>query len=90
MYCQVNSPMDHGIPWIRLPGVWFSNSSGVALSKDYFCLQETQTIDQNCVALDEDRNEAEVRKKTIHVWSLDSPSRKMMKMICSEIKMLSF
>ena len=53
--------MDHGIPWIRLP------------AKDYFCLQETQTIDQNCVALDEDRNEAEVRKKTIHVCGLDSP-----------------
>ena len=64
MYCKVNSPMDHGIPWIRLPGVWFSkNSSCATLSKDYFCLQETQTIDQNCVALDEDRNEAEVRKK---------------------------
>lgn len=25
------------------------------VTEDYFCLQETQTVDQNCVALDEDR-----------------------------------
>ena len=43
-------------------------------TEDYFCLQETQTVDQNCVALDEDRFDANVKQRSgiCHDWKQQS------------------
>ena len=39
-------------------------------AKDYFCLQETQTIDQNCVALDEDSERRAKKRQHVVLDSL--------------------